>query len=66
MEARLLANAPAGDTALRQLADERGNRVKAYLVTRLPPERVLLTASKLDATAPAGAPTGPRVDFALK
>lgn len=66
MEALLLANAPAGDTALRQLADERGNRVKAYLVTRLPPERVLLTASKLDAATQPGAAAGPRVDFALK
>ncbi|RRS02548.1 DUF748 domain-containing protein [Aquabacterium soli] len=47
MEALLKAGAPADDTALKVLADRRGDRVKAYLADKLPPERVLLTASRL-------------------
>lgn len=47
MEALLKAGAPSDDTALKVLADRRGDRVKAYLADKLPPERVLLTASKL-------------------
>ena len=44
---RLLeAAAPADEQALRDLANRRGDQVKAYLTTKLSPERVLLTASK--------------------
>ncbi len=73
MEALLQAAAPADAEALRALANRRGDLVKAYLSTRLPPERVLLTASKLptdSAAAPASsedkAPVGPRVQFAVR
>ena len=67
MEALLKASAPADDTALKVLADRRGDRVKAYLADKLPPERVLLTASKLGT---AGLPaddkaSGARVQFAI-
>lgn len=67
MEALLKASAPADDTALKVLADRRGDRVKAYLADKLPPERVLLTASKLGRT---GLPeddkaSGARVQFAI-
>jgi outer membrane protein OmpA-like peptidoglycan-associated protein len=67
MEALLKASAPADDTALKVLADRRGDRVKAYLADRLSPERVLLTASKLGRN---GLPeddkaSGARVQFAI-
>lgn len=67
MQALLEASAPADDTALKVLADRRGDRVKAYLADKLPPERVLLTASKLGRT---GLPdddkaSGARVQFAI-
>lgn len=32
---------------MRTLANQRGDQVKAYLSRKLPPERVLLTASKV-------------------
>jgi len=66
MEALLLKNAPAGEAALKSLADERGDRVKAYLVTKVPPERVLLTASKLGAPAGAEGGSASSVVFGLK
>lgn len=82
MEALLQASAEVGPEALRALANRRGDQVKAYLATRLPPERVLLTASRLpEATAAAAAstpatpsapaaeasqPSGPRVQFAVR
>jgi hypothetical protein len=47
MEDLLKAAAPAGPEALRTLANQRGDQVKAYLARKLPPERVLLTASKV-------------------
>ncbi|WP_432490553.1 hypothetical protein, partial [Flavonifractor plautii] len=47
MEALLKAAAPVGPEALRNLANQRGDQVKAYLARKLPPERVLLTASKV-------------------
>ncbi len=66
MEALLLEAAPAGEEALRGLANQRGDRVKAYLTTKVPPDRILLTASKLGAEGlgDKGRPT--RVGFALK
>jgi len=67
MEALLKAAAPAGPDALRALANQRGDQVKAYLASKLPPERVLLTASKVGSEGLAddkGSPS--RVQFAIK
>lgn len=47
MEALLKSAAAVGPEALRTLANQRGDQVKAYLSRKLPPERVLLTASKV-------------------
>jgi hypothetical protein len=47
MTGLLKAAAPAGSEDLRNLANRRGDTVKAYLAAKLPPERVLLTASKV-------------------
>jgi hypothetical protein len=47
MTGLLKAAAPAGSEDLRNLANRRGDAVKAYLAAKLPPERVLLTASKV-------------------
>jgi hypothetical protein len=66
MEARLLAAAPGGDEELRALANQRGDRVKAYLVTKVQPERVLLTASKLGAEGIEDQGLTTRVAFSLK
>ncbi|HXD07541.1 MAG TPA: DUF748 domain-containing protein [Burkholderiaceae bacterium] len=61
MEALLKQSVQAGDEQLRTLANHRADKVKAYLTAKLPPERVLLTASKLE-----GKDTAPSVTFALK
>ena len=61
--ALLKAAAPTDNAALLHLADRRGDVVKAYLVTKLPPERVLLTASKIAASKDAG--PGSQVRFDL-
>ncbi|HKX93874.1 MAG TPA: DUF748 domain-containing protein, partial [Methylibium sp.] len=66
MEALLLESAPAGEEALRALANQRGDRVKAYLTTQVPPERVLLTASKLGTEGIDDKGKTTRVGFALK
>ncbi|MDP1790044.1 MAG: AsmA family protein, partial [Methylibium sp.] len=66
MEALLLASAPSGEPALKTLADQRGDRVKAYLTAKVPPERVLLTASKLGAEGIDDKGATTRVAFALK
>ena len=67
MEALLQASAPVSDAALKSLADHRGDAVKAYLSSKIPPDRVLLTASKVGT---GGLPDdkGPssRVQFDLK
>jgi hypothetical protein len=68
MEKLLKAAAPADNEALKLLANRRADVVKAYLVSKLPPERVLLTASKLGAE---GLPEGDkgsaaRVQFTIK
>ncbi len=47
MEALLKNAAAVGPEALRTLANQRGDQVKAYLSRKLPPERVLLTASNV-------------------
>jgi len=66
MEALLLESAPAGEEALRTLANQRGDRVKAYLSTKVPPERVLLTASRLGTEGIEDKGRTTRVGFALK
>lgn len=67
MTALLKASAPVDARALRELADRRGDAVKAFLATQLPPERVMLTASRVDGELPRGE-TGPatRVQFAIR
>jgi uncharacterized protein involved in outer membrane biogenesis len=67
MEALLKASVAVNPDALLTLANRRGDRVKAYLVTKLSPERVLLTASKVgtDQLPDDQGPTT-RVQFALK
>lgn len=67
MVALLKASARADEAALRELANRRGDQVKAYLASRMPPERVLLTASKLG-TEGLGADQGPpsRVQFEVR
>ncbi|MBI5333259.1 MAG: DUF748 domain-containing protein [Burkholderiales bacterium] len=68
MEALLQADATVDDEALRQLANRRGDRVKAYLATKLPAERVLLTASQVGAVEKASEDKGPttRVQFTVR
>ena len=68
MEALLQADATVDDEALRLLANRRGDRVKAYLATKLPAERVLLTASQVgaqDKPPQDGGPTA-RVQFSVR
>jgi hypothetical protein len=67
MEKLLLDSYAADDEALRQLANERAQRAKGFLVEteHVPEERVFLVAPNLGspATKDSGKPT--RVDFAL-
>ena len=49
MTALLKASAVVDEAALKSLADDRANEVKAYLSDRLDPERVRLTASRVGA-----------------
>ena len=66
MEALLKASATVDETALRTLANQRGDRVKAYLATKLPPERVLLTASRVNREGLKDAQaSGAQVQFSL-
>ncbi|MBC7701670.1 DUF748 domain-containing protein [Aquabacterium sp.] len=67
MEALLKAAAPVDQASLMTLANRRGDRVKAYLATKLSPERVLLTASKVGTDKlPDDKGPNTRVQFALK
>jgi hypothetical protein len=67
MEALLQAAAPVNDAALKSLADHRGDAVKAYLSSKIPPERVLLTASKVGTSGlPDDKGPSSRVQFDLK
>jgi hypothetical protein len=67
MEALLAAAATVDDEALRSLANRRGDVVKAYLAAKLPPERVLLTASKIGAEGlPEDKSPTTRVQFSVK
>lgn len=64
--ALLKASAPVDAAALRSLADRRADAVKAYLIARLPADRVRLTASvvQTDTQVPAAPPPGVR--FSLR
>ncbi len=63
MEALLLANVPATEDAMRELAVQRGLAVRDYLASRqLPLERLFLGAAK---AVPAGADWQPRADLNL-
>ena len=68
MEQLMLANMQVTDADMRILADQRGQKVKDYLLEsgRIPADRVFLLAPKLSAEGikDKGKPT--RVDFALK
>ncbi|HEY1392575.1 MAG TPA: DUF748 domain-containing protein [Methylibium sp.] len=66
MQALLEQSANAGPTQLGRLADERGDRVKAYLTAKVAPERVLLTASKLGTDGISDQGKTSRVSFDLK
>jgi hypothetical protein len=68
MEALMLANAPAGDEALRLLANARALAAKDWLVGQggVPPERVFLVAPRLGAEGVKDRGRPARVDFALK
>jgi len=66
MEQLLLASVTVGPAELKALADERGNRVKGYLIDKVPPERVMLTSSKVGAEAPKDGGKSMRVQFSLK
>ena len=54
----LAAAAPADAAALKALADRRADVVKAYLIERLPADRVRLAASKVLTAAEAPASGG--------
>ncbi|MFT3858683.1 MAG: DUF748 domain-containing protein [Aquabacterium sp.] len=67
MASLLEASAAVNDEALRSLANRRGDAVKAYLATKMPPERVLLTASKLGREGlPEDKEPSSRVQFSVK
>ncbi len=66
MEARLLQSAPADAEALKAVADARADDVKAYLALKVPSERLLVTASRLDAAGIDDKGRTTRVGFALK
>lgn len=66
MEQLMLASVQVGPAEIKALADERGNRVKAYLIDKVPPERVLLTASKVGGETPKDGGKSTRVQFTLK
>jgi len=62
----LQPSAAAGPEQLKALADQRGNRVKADLSGKVPPERVLLTASRVDACGIEDKGRTTRVSFAVR
>ena len=67
MSALLKAAAPTGPEALKALANQRGNAVKAYLSEKLPADRVLLTSSKIGLEGlPEDKGPSTRVQFNIK
>lgn len=66
MKALMLAAAPAGEDALRALAEDRARAVMELLMEKGPADRIFLVAPRLDAKGvDDGGPTS-RVDFSLK
>ena len=64
MEALLLASQPATESMAAELAQSRGQAVRAFLVSQnLPPERLFLAAPKMNALPD---PWTPRADLSLK
>jgi Domain of Unknown Function (DUF748) len=66
MEALLLAAAPVEEEQLKTLANRRADRVKEYLVDKVAPDRVMLTASKIDAKGIEDKGKTTRVQFTLR
>jgi hypothetical protein len=68
MENLMIANAPAGDEEMRQLANRRAQVAKDYLVetSKVPAERVFLVAPKLGGDAPKDKGKPSRAEFSLK
>ncbi|MCX7892858.1 MAG: DUF748 domain-containing protein [Burkholderiales bacterium] len=68
MEALMLANAPASDEALRELANRRAQAAKDYLVAvgKVPAERVFIVAPVLGGEPPKDKGGPNRADFALR
>lgn len=68
MQALLLAGYRIGENELRELANQRAQRVKDWLISKgnVPAERIFIVAPRLDAQGikDEGAPT--RVDFAIR
>ncbi len=68
METLLLTHASASDDDLRQLANDRAQQAKAWLVEegKVAPERVFLTAPRLTAEGIQDKGSAARVDFSLR
>jgi uncharacterized protein involved in outer membrane biogenesis len=68
METLILTHASATDEDLRQLANQRAQAVKTWLVdtVKVPAERIFLTAPKMSAEGIKDKGRASRVDFALK
>ncbi len=68
MEALMIANIPAEEEEMRQLAQRRGTAVQTWLVEKggIAAERLFLLSPKVGGEAPKGAPVGGRVDFSLQ
>lgn len=66
MKALMLAAAPAGEDALRSLAEDRARAVMELLMEKGPADRIFLVAPRLDAKGVDDGGATSRVDFALK
>ncbi|VFR86264.1 putative exported protein [plant metagenome] len=66
MKALMLAAAPAGEDALRTLAEDRARAVMELLMEKGPADRIFLVAPRLDAKGVDDGGATSRVDFSLK
>lgn len=66
VQERLAQSVIVGPDQLRALANQRADRVKVYLARTLPSERLLVTASRIDATGLNDKGSPARVGFALR
>lgn len=66
MKALMLAAAPAGEDALRALAEDRARAVMELLMEKGPADRIFLVAPRLDAKGVDDGGATSRVDFSLK